>query len=96
MRKTPRLTQRCHRCRAHNLLSLNGYDYPDIQRAILAEIADAPLIQWDARCHAESAGLHNDRPRTACVILPAGRNARHVAEKPSVESLFLALTRRVK
>lgn len=33
---------------ALNLLSLNGYDYPDIQRAILAEIADAPLIQWDA------------------------------------------------
>jgi cytidine deaminase len=33
---------------ALNLLSLNGYDYPDIQRAILAEKADAPLIQWDA------------------------------------------------
>lgn len=33
---------------ALNLLSLNGYDYPDIQRAILAERADAPLIQWDA------------------------------------------------
>lgn len=33
---------------ALNLLSLNGYDYPDIQRAVLAEIADAPLIQWDA------------------------------------------------
>ena len=33
---------------ALNLLSLNGYDYQDIQRAILAEIADAPLIQWDA------------------------------------------------
>jgi len=33
---------------ALNLLSLNGYDYPDIQRAILAERVDAPLIQWDA------------------------------------------------
>ena len=33
---------------ALNLLSLNGYDYPDIQRAILAEKPDAPLIQWDA------------------------------------------------
>ncbi len=33
---------------ALNLLSLNGYDYPDIQRAILAEKADAALIQWDA------------------------------------------------
>ncbi|WP_312627009.1 cytidine deaminase [Scandinavium sp.] len=33
---------------ALNLLSLNGYDYPDIQRAVLAERADAPLIQWDA------------------------------------------------
>jgi cytidine deaminase len=33
---------------ALNLLSLNGYDYPDIQRAMLAERADAPLIQWDA------------------------------------------------
>ena len=33
---------------ALNLLSLNGYDYPDIQRAVLAEKADAPLIQWDA------------------------------------------------
>ena len=33
---------------ALNLLNLNGYDYPDIQRAVLAEKADAPLIQWDA------------------------------------------------
>ena len=33
---------------ALNLLSLNGYDYPDIQRALLAEKADASLIQWDA------------------------------------------------
>ncbi len=33
---------------ALNLLSLNGYDYPDIQRAILAEKADAQLTQWDA------------------------------------------------
>ena len=30
------------------LLNLKGYDYPDIQRAVLAEKADAPLIQWDA------------------------------------------------
>ncbi|MGK9172399.1 cytidine deaminase [Yokenella regensburgei] len=33
---------------ALNLLSLSGYDYPDIQRAVLAEKADAPLTQWDA------------------------------------------------
>lgn len=33
---------------ALNLLSLSGYDYSDIQRAILAERADAPLTQWDA------------------------------------------------
>lgn len=33
---------------ALNLLNLNGYDYPDIQRAVLAEKSDAPLIQWDA------------------------------------------------
>lgn len=33
---------------ALNLLSLNGYDYPDIQRAVLAEKADATLTQWDA------------------------------------------------
>ena len=30
------------------LLNLKGYDYPDIQRAVLGEKADAPLIQWDA------------------------------------------------
>ncbi|EPE1550158.1 cytidine deaminase [Escherichia coli] len=30
------------------LLNLKGYDYPDIQHAVLAEKADAPLIQWDA------------------------------------------------
>lgn len=33
---------------ALNLLSLSGYDYADIQRAVLAEVADAPLTQWDA------------------------------------------------
>lgn len=33
---------------ALNLLSLSGHDYPDIQRAVLAERADAPLTQWDA------------------------------------------------
>jgi cytidine deaminase len=33
---------------ALNLLSLNGYDYPQIKRAVLAEKADAPLLQWDA------------------------------------------------
>lgn len=33
---------------ALNVLSLSGYDYSDIQRAILAERADAPLTQWDA------------------------------------------------
>ncbi|MGY5956243.1 cytidine deaminase [Kosakonia sp. BK9b] len=33
---------------ALNLLNLSGYDYVDMQRAILAERADAPLTQWDA------------------------------------------------
>ncbi|EMX9178824.1 cytidine deaminase [Citrobacter sedlakii] len=33
---------------ALNLLNLNGYDFADIQRAVLAEKADASLIQWDA------------------------------------------------
>lgn len=33
---------------ALNLLSLHGYDYPAITREMLAERADAPLIQWDA------------------------------------------------
>jgi cytidine deaminase len=33
---------------ALNLLSLSGYDYSDIQRAVLAERADVPLTQWDA------------------------------------------------
>jgi len=33
---------------ALNLMSLSGYDYPDMQRAVLAEKADAPLTQWDA------------------------------------------------
>jgi len=33
---------------ALNLLSLNGYDYADIERAVLAERDDAPLTQWDA------------------------------------------------
>lgn len=33
---------------ALNLLSLNGYDYPDMRRAVLAERPDAPLTQWDA------------------------------------------------
>lgn len=32
---------------ALNLLNLNGYNYADIERAILAERADAPLTQWD-------------------------------------------------
>ena len=45
---------------ALNLLSLNGYDYPDIQRAILAERADAPLIQLDATAATLKAlGCHN-------------------------------------
>ena len=45
---------------ALNLLSLNGYDYPDIQRAILAEKADAALIQWDATAATLKAlGCHN-------------------------------------
>lgn len=33
---------------ALNLLSLSGFNYPDITRAVLAERADAPLTQWDA------------------------------------------------
>ncbi|WP_342324415.1 cytidine deaminase [Kosakonia sp. BYX6] len=33
---------------ALNLLNLNGFDYADIERATLAERADAPLTQWDA------------------------------------------------
>ena len=33
---------------ALNLMSLAGFDYPDMQRAVLAEKADAPLTQWDA------------------------------------------------
>ncbi|HEY1844902.1 MAG TPA: cytidine deaminase [Buttiauxella sp.] len=33
---------------ALNLLSLSGYEYADIQRAVLAELAEAPLTQWDA------------------------------------------------
>lgn len=45
---------------ALNLLSLNGYDYVDIQRAILAERPDAPLIQWDATAATLKAlGCHN-------------------------------------
>ena len=45
---------------ALNLLSLNGYDYPAIQRAILAEKADAALIQWDATVATLKAlGCHN-------------------------------------
>lgn len=42
------------------LLNLKGYDYPDIQRAVLAEKADAPLIQWDATSATLKAlGCHN-------------------------------------
>lgn len=45
---------------ALNLLSLNGYDYPDIQRAILAEKGDAALIQWDATAATlKVLGCHN-------------------------------------
>ncbi|AIP94501.1 cytidine deaminase [Salmonella enterica] len=45
---------------ALNLLSLHGYDYPDIQRAILAEKGDAALIQWDATAATLKAlGCHN-------------------------------------
>ncbi|MTH47933.1 cytidine deaminase [Intestinirhabdus alba] len=33
---------------ALNLLNLNGYDYPDIQRAILAEKTGTALSQWEA------------------------------------------------
>ncbi|EHM2230314.1 cytidine deaminase [Salmonella bongori] len=45
---------------ALNLLSLNGYDYVDIQRAILAEKSDAALIQWDATAATLKAlGCHN-------------------------------------
>ncbi|ELX90261.1 cytidine deaminase [Salmonella enterica subsp. enterica serovar Enteritidis str. SE10] len=42
------------------MLSLNGYDYADIQRAILAEKGDAALIQWDATAATLKAlGCHN-------------------------------------
>ncbi|EAT3569189.1 cytidine deaminase [Salmonella enterica] len=45
---------------ALNLLSLHGYDYSDIQRAILAEKGDAALIQWDATAATLKAlGCHN-------------------------------------
>ncbi|KNC09945.1 cytidine deaminase [Klebsiella sp. RIT-PI-d] len=45
---------------ALNLLSLNGYEYADIQRAILAESADAALIQWDAtRATLNALGCQN-------------------------------------
>lgn len=45
---------------ALNLLSLAGYDYGDIQRAVLAERADAPLTQWDATAATLRAlGCHN-------------------------------------
>lgn len=33
---------------ALNLLSLSNYAWSDIQRAVLAELPDAPLVQWDA------------------------------------------------
>lgn len=33
---------------ALNVLSLSGYEYSDIKRAILVERRDAPLIQWQA------------------------------------------------
>ena len=53
------------------LLNLKGYDYPDIQRAVLAEKADAPLIQWDATSATLKAlGCHNiDRVLLAYFIL---------------------------
>lgn len=60
MRKTPPLTLRFPLQGALNLLSLNGYDYADIQRAILAEKGDAALIQWDATAATLKAlGCHN-------------------------------------
>ncbi|UMX58822.1 hypothetical protein MJ391_19505 [Escherichia coli] len=42
-------------------MNLKGYDYPDIQRAVLAEKADAPLIQWDAATSAtlKELGCHS-------------------------------------
>ncbi len=43
-----------------NSVESQGYDYPDIQRAVLAEKADAPLIQWDATSATLKAlGCHN-------------------------------------
>lgn len=45
---------------ALNLLSLSGYEYADIQRAVLAELAGAPLTQWDATAATLKAlGCHN-------------------------------------
>ena len=59
---------------ALNLLNLNGYDYPDIQRAVLAEKADAPLIQWDATSATLKAlGCDNiERVLLDSVVLPDG------------------------
>lgn len=52
------------------LLNLKGYDYPDIQRAVLAENADAPLIQWDATFrNAESSRLSQYRPSASRLSL---------------------------
>ncbi|WP_432758732.1 hypothetical protein [Escherichia coli] len=52
-------------------MNLKGYDYPDIQRAVLAEKADAPLIQWDATSATLKAlGCHNiDRALDIRVII---------------------------
>lgn len=52
---------------ALNMLSLNGYDYPDIERAILAEKANAPLSQWpDTYATLKAQGCQN----ISCVHLP--------------------------
>ena len=53
---------------ALNLLSLNGYDYPDIQRALLAE---SRCIAYPVGCDRrdpESVGLSEYRPRAVRLI----------------------------
>ncbi len=60
MRKTSVLPDAAAAAGGADILSLNGYDYPAIQRAILAEKADAALIQWDATVATLKAlGCHN-------------------------------------
>ncbi|VFS34867.1 cytidine deaminase [Enterobacter cancerogenus] len=68
---------------ALNLLSLNGYDYPDIQPRDprrKSRCAADPVGRY--RRHPEGARLLDNRPRTVGVMLTAGRNARRLLKKP--------------